>query len=31
MPGTPMPCWAGWSRITPAPSSKPANADSPMS
>ena len=30
-PSTPMPCCAGWSPNTPAPSSKPANADSPAS
>ena len=30
-PSTPTPCCAGWSPITPAPSSKPANADSPTS
>ena len=31
MLSTPTPCCAGWSPTTPAPSSKPANADSPMS
>src|SRR6476469_1516238 len=30
-PSTPTPCCAGWSPTTPAPASKPANADSPMS
>ena len=30
-PSTPTPCYAGWSPTTPAPSSKPPNADSPMS
>ena len=30
-PSTPTPCCAGWSPTTPAPSSKPANADSPTS
>jgi hypothetical protein len=30
-PSTPMPCCAGWSPTTPAPSSKPASADSPTS
>src|SRR5690242_7037300 len=29
MPSTPTPCCVGWSRTTPAPSSKPKNADSP--
>ena len=27
-PSTPMPCCGGWSHTTPAPSSKPTNADS---
>ena len=30
-PSTPMPCCADWSLTTPAPSSRPTNADSPMS